>query len=85
MDKKELFRTVLTNAGWYEGRSIKSEIENTPFYKMLPPKIQDFYCEFGDLTLHAENKIETMKIHFKIFNNPEAIKYYNTEGYKIRR
>lgn len=56
MDKKELFRTTLINAGWHEGRSIKSEIENTPFYKMLPPKIQDFYCEFGGLTLHAENK-----------------------------
>jgi hypothetical protein len=83
MDKKELFRTTLINAGWYEGRSIKSEIENTPFYKILPPKIQDFYCEFGGLKLHAENMLETMIIYIDHFSNSRIIEYYNLETYKI--
>ncbi|MCM0666538.1 SUKH-3 domain-containing protein [Flavobacterium tyrosinilyticum] len=83
MDKKELFKDALINAGWYEGRNIKNEIENNPLYKILPPKIQDFYCEFGGLTLHAENSLETMIINIDHFRNEKVVECNNFETYRI--
>ena len=76
-------KTTLINSGWYKGRSIKSKIENTVLYKILPTKIQDFFCEFGELTIHAENKIETMIIDIEYLNNKKAFDYQSSNIYKL--
>ncbi|MBE8723975.1 SUKH-3 domain-containing protein [Flavobacterium hungaricum] len=85
MSKKEQdIKSVLKVAGWYEGRSLKSKIENTLVYQILPKKVQEFYCEFGDLTIHAENKIETMIINTTHFNDQKVFDYHSSLIYKIQ-
>lgn len=81
-DKEDLI-TVVTNAGWHKGRNIGSKIENTILYKMFPKKVQDFLCEFGDLKIHADNKIQTITISTNHFNNKEVFDYHNDNAYKL--
>lgn len=76
-------KTTLINAGWHEGRSIKSKIENALLYQIFPAKIQNFLCEFGELTIHAENKIETIIIDIDHLNNKKVYDYYSLNIYKL--
>ncbi|MFH6989455.1 SUKH-3 domain-containing protein [Flavobacterium collinsii] len=79
----EDFTSVLMKAGWYEERSIKNKIENTIVYELFPKKIQDFLCEFGELTIHAENKIETMTIDIEYLDDKKAFDYQSSNIYKF--
>lgn len=83
INDEEDFTTVLRNAGWYKERSIKSKIKNTILYEIFPKKIQDFLCEFGELTIHAENKIDTMIIDTEYLNNKKAFDYQSSNIYKL--
>ncbi|MDW8851245.1 SUKH-3 domain-containing protein [Flavobacterium sp. MMLR14_040] len=83
MNEEEDFTTVLINAGWYKGRTIKSKIENTILYEILPKKIQNFLCEFGELKIHAENRIATMIIDTGYLDNKKAFDYQFSNIYKL--
>jgi hypothetical protein len=82
-DTKENFIHVLKDAGWHQGRNIKSKIEDNPLYKLFPKNVQNFFCEFGGLTLHVENKFEIMAIYINHFSNPKAFEYYDSNTYRI--
>lgn len=67
---------VLNEAGWYKNRTIKTQIENTILYKIFPKKVQDFLCEFGNLIIHAEDKLETINTDTSYLNDTTLYNYY---------
>jgi hypothetical protein len=82
-NNQEDLKTTLLDAGWYDGRSIRKNIANTLLYKIFPAKIQDFLSEFGDLKIHAENKIETMTIDTSHMDSKKVFDYHHFNVYKI--
>lgn len=82
-DRKNDLIMVLKNAGWNEKRTIKNKIENSTLYEIIPAKVLDFLCEFGELTIHAENRLETMSVHSSNFDYKKAFDFYSLNTYKI--
>lgn len=76
LDKRQKLDAILHSSGWYPGRSIKSEVENSPIYLCYPKKIKDFIDEYGNLEVSYKGEtIKTLGIVF--FKNINLYKLYD--------